>query len=641
MALVLIVLLPKGDGGHRPIGLFPTVVRVWMKARAEVAREWEELTAGPELYGCRNMGAQKAAWLEAFGAEAATAGGNAHAAALLDLTKAFETVPHRYLIDAAVQHGFSLKVLRLSLAAYRVARVIGIDGVFSKPVIATRGITAGSGFATTELRLLLTELVHLLKKTWPLAMKLYVDDLTLAASGTSTKAANIVAEATDFAVDHLENKLGLTVSTKKSVALASSKKTLRVVLASCKTATLRPTSTTKLLGSGYTAGKRRTAKVIKDRIRKVKEAVPAVQALRRLGLSAVDYVRTAGIPQMLYGADVMGVADSVLDSAVRVSSHMVAPPTAGKNPFLVMHAMKVHSEAIDPRFVGNGAPINAWATAWWDNWATRKDLQSAFSMASAGAGTLGKVAWNSVKGPCKAVIATCQRIGWSSTDGRRFRDDVGATWDCALDPPEVINQAVKRSVRRANMDGVLKELSMAAPTSTDIPHHSAGTANLRRLGCRTHVCVDLSSYLRPLYKGGKRCLARSPMWDKDCAPYLTSAVTGGQWTQSRKTKLPGVDPAGLCQLCFAAKGTPEHRHTCATTMPPGGWTKPSTQVRNFTANLTDSRRKTLVERAMLTVSIPIADPQVETPAWQWMGRQPDPNADNLRWVIDGSRRYLT
>ena len=31
--LVLIVLLPKGEGGDHPIGLFPTPIRVWFRAR--------------------------------------------------------------------------------------------------------------------------------------------------------------------------------------------------------------------------------------------------------------------------------------------------------------------------------------------------------------------------------------------------------------------------------------------------------------------------------------------------------------------------------------------------------------------------------------------------------------------------------
>ena len=38
-ALVMTVLLPNPDGGVRPIGLLPTTVRVWMRARVEVARK--------------------------------------------------------------------------------------------------------------------------------------------------------------------------------------------------------------------------------------------------------------------------------------------------------------------------------------------------------------------------------------------------------------------------------------------------------------------------------------------------------------------------------------------------------------------------------------------------------------------------
>ena len=47
------------------------------------------------------MGAQKAAWQEAFTAEAASLSGLKHAQALLDLVNAFETVPHSVLVEAA------------------------------------------------------------------------------------------------------------------------------------------------------------------------------------------------------------------------------------------------------------------------------------------------------------------------------------------------------------------------------------------------------------------------------------------------------------------------------------------------------------------------------------------------------------
>ena len=71
--LVLIVLLPKSDGGFRPIGLFPTVIRIWMRSRIAVARAWESSNSMPCIFGGSGMGAQKASWQAAFVAECATA----------------------------------------------------------------------------------------------------------------------------------------------------------------------------------------------------------------------------------------------------------------------------------------------------------------------------------------------------------------------------------------------------------------------------------------------------------------------------------------------------------------------------------------------------------------------------------------
>ena len=57
--LVLIVLLPKADGGRRPIGLLPTIVRVWMRARGPIARSWRAALGKGFLYGgCRPRGTE-------------------------------------------------------------------------------------------------------------------------------------------------------------------------------------------------------------------------------------------------------------------------------------------------------------------------------------------------------------------------------------------------------------------------------------------------------------------------------------------------------------------------------------------------------------------------------------------------------
>ena len=51
LRLVLIVLLPKPDGGRRPIGLFPSIIRLWMRARAAVVRSWDLTHSRPSIYG--------------------------------------------------------------------------------------------------------------------------------------------------------------------------------------------------------------------------------------------------------------------------------------------------------------------------------------------------------------------------------------------------------------------------------------------------------------------------------------------------------------------------------------------------------------------------------------------------------------
>ena len=91
---MLIVLLPKPDGGRRPIGLFPAAIRIWMRCRAATLSKWEQQNAHPGLYGASGMSATKAAWKSAWHAETADTSGAAYAQALLDLVKAFETVPH-------------------------------------------------------------------------------------------------------------------------------------------------------------------------------------------------------------------------------------------------------------------------------------------------------------------------------------------------------------------------------------------------------------------------------------------------------------------------------------------------------------------------------------------------------------------
>ena len=157
--------------------------------------------------------------------------------------KAYEIVPH-CLVEAAKLKGYPGIILQLNLAAYRLARTIGVDGVYSTTIVATRGITAGSGFAPSELRVLKLDLINAPQAPWAniIVSKVYVDDLTLVVSGLPEKVIRDMVQAIDFAVHVLENFMLMQVSAQKSKAVASKPSITQAVVnatASDRTSTAR------------------------------------------------------------------------------------------------------------------------------------------------------------------------------------------------------------------------------------------------------------------------------------------------------------------------------------------------------------------------------------------------------------------
>ncbi len=73
MGVCIIVLLPKADGGYRPIGLLPWPVRLWMRCRRDTIQNWEATMTRPYVYAGKGKGADVAVWKQAARAEAAAA----------------------------------------------------------------------------------------------------------------------------------------------------------------------------------------------------------------------------------------------------------------------------------------------------------------------------------------------------------------------------------------------------------------------------------------------------------------------------------------------------------------------------------------------------------------------------------------
>ena len=296
--LVLIVLLPKSDGGLRPIGLFPTVIRIWFRSRIGLARAWEHSHCVPGVFGGVGSSAQHAAWQAAFVAESAALSSLDHVQGLLDLVKAFETVPHFILVLAARAKGYPIVIIRLSLAAYRLKRTVGIDGVYSRTIVATRGITAGSGFATSELKVLLQDLMEALHLNWAgiIVVKLFVDDLTLSAIGLPQVVVRNMIRVLDFVIHHLEVLLRMLVSDTKSKVLSGRPHLAAAVAEGIQSKKVGVTTHAKLLGTDSVGGRKRSTQVAQQRLVKFTTAIPRFQSLRRVGVNSKQMVRAAGPP---------------------------------------------------------------------------------------------------------------------------------------------------------------------------------------------------------------------------------------------------------------------------------------------------------------------------------------------------------
>jgi hypothetical protein len=455
-----------------------------MKVRACLVRQWEADNSNEALYGGAGKGAQRAAWAGAFHAENAKLTGQKHAQALIDLVKAFEMIPHQELINAAASREYPLKLLRLSLAAYRLQRAVGINGLFAECVRATRGITAGSGHATTELRVLLIDMVAAIQSRWPPAsgvnLLLYVDDLTIMATGTEQEVRDKIDRITAFTAHILEEVLRLEISTKKSVITASSPKLAAAIARANTKKSLRPVHSAKVLGTATTAGARRCTKVLQNRVRSFKNVRKRIGKLRKAGVNTAMMARAAGTQAVTYGYATMGIADSALETARREVARAAAPTTAGKNPNMILYTLDGASGTMDPAFEGNAACILAWATAWWESWIPEQQLTEAFNAVSAAA----KNKWGSVVGPTAALLATLRRIGWRMTDAKTFVDDIGEIHQVNRDSPEAIRRAANRSTRRWRLSkvgtdrpGFIPEVSSnssAGSSSSSISRSSRG-----------------------------------------------------------------------------------------------------------------------------------------------------------------------
>jgi len=207
-------LIPKKDQGKRPIGLIDGLCRLWELVRRPLVRVWRAgLTSErPYDYGGRGRKATDAVWLQALHDEAALANGKEASTLLLDLTKAFESVPLEHIWERGIALGFPLGVLRLSLEMCAFSRHLTLYGVVADGVDSVSAILAGTSFATDLLFAVFTGPCDRVLEIWPsLNLSLVVDDLAIQGVDERRALSDTIGEASDMVIQEL-TAIGCIVS---------------------------------------------------------------------------------------------------------------------------------------------------------------------------------------------------------------------------------------------------------------------------------------------------------------------------------------------------------------------------------------------------------------------------------------------
>ena len=139
---------------HQPVQVagFRALYHVWGRCRKGLLQRWEEQEAAHVVFNTgKGRKVTDAVWRCEARAELATRGG-CYAVLCLHLTKAFDLVDHRLLVQELLACAVPVHLLRIIVHAYRWPIFLTLDGLVANPLWPDRGIPAGCFSATYAQR---------------------------------------------------------------------------------------------------------------------------------------------------------------------------------------------------------------------------------------------------------------------------------------------------------------------------------------------------------------------------------------------------------------------------------------------------------------------------------------------------------
>ena len=513
-----------------------------MRIRLSVSQDWVTDNERGFFYAGPCKGADVAAWKQSVLAEAAQTFSIPYISSLLDLIKAYDSVPFDHLSSKARKFKYNLYLLRLSLAAYLLARVLDIDGCCSRLVWATRGLAAGAVIATIELRVLLLEAGDRMSSLSPYnRLTLYVDDSTIETVAPVSRVISEHTRAVNSFVKELQD-MRLDFSETKNVVCASTYALAEATITKMVGLVIKAASRVTSLGSGLGGGRTRNMKPLQKRLKVFCARRHRLKRLKASGVCTARLLRTGGNSAMLFGQRALGVSNSFLVAQRRAAAATTRVYGCGADLDLTLMVADAQSQgAADPAFEAHVGVLHTWALAVWEGWASPKLLQKVVVAAQQRLSGVKSV-WSRVYGPAAALVATANRLGWTVMSASILFNDEGVKVDLMRDSPQYIKGLVVESVARWRWSKVAHRYPSLAKQGS----------------------FSGAACFRPIKKAlfGKT----TDQWAAQHQGAFKSLFCGRQWTQQRLFKA-GLVEDNMCKLCRHFPGgdqvgTALHRHVC-------------------------------------------------------------------------------
>ena len=525
LATVLMLLLPKSSGGWRTIGIFTSVVRLYMRwTRRHITDLWERTFVRPYWFGQRGSTCQQCTWRLSMVGEYARATGQAAASSLVDLAKAYEYIDHPYVWQMGQKHGFNMRILRFLLGLYCGPRILMVNGVATARVHALLAtVIAGCAHATALMKLSLVDSLDYALGRWPsVQAAVVVDDTQFQVIGTPALVKRAIAGVTKDFRSHIEDVARMLVSVPKLEVLTN----CDVVAQGLRRDQMFKgclNRSTRNLGADYACGRRIGRQVGKNRIKQGKVRKPFLKRLRQAGANVARLVQSGIVPAIVYGSNVTGMRPPELRTARGVVHAVLYEHAFGRS---VDIDLSLEALGVDPAYRGTVDCILMWKAALMDQWLPRSWMFRTMVTAIKD-GKQAKQPFDAVFGPTSAVVATCSRFGWQFTSAaivHTHRGDIDIDAITMGELKVLCDEGFElwrwANVQRSNRHSIGPD----APPPLIEPVKAA----LRKVGCP---------------------LAR-------CAIKLIFA--NNVWTQARKYD-ERYAVTDICQLCGQGRGTLLHR----------------------------------------------------------------------------------